>query len=189
MRLLTFVPGAIAVGALSLAACGAPQTNPTPEPDHATEMIRVPVGTTTATAAQIDMVKPTAVIIAKPLNVVWLQMAGVYDSLGLPLNTIDPAAHTIGNGNLQARRRLGTTPLHDYLNCGITQGASNTDSYDVRMSVISKLTADPSGGTSILTTVQAMGRPLSTSGDYLRCSSTGTLEIRIGEAVRSRVGG
>ncbi|HEY4129470.1 MAG TPA: hypothetical protein VGM50_02580 [Gemmatimonadaceae bacterium] len=174
---------------LALVACGPPSANPAPEPEQASEMIRVPVGTTMATAAQINTIKPTAIHVAKPLNQVWLQMSTVYDSLGVPLNTIDPTTHTIGNGDLEARRRIGGAALRDYLNCGNTQGGSNTDTYEVRMSVLSKLAADPSGGTTITTTVQAMGRPISTAGEYLRCSSTGSLELRIGEAAKARSGG
>jgi hypothetical protein len=128
------------------------------------------------------------VTIAKPINAVWLAMAGVFDSLQIPLSTVDPTTHTIGNGDLQLRRRLGATPLREYLNCGTTQGAANTDSYDVRMSVLSKLVASADGGTTLTTTVQGMGRPISTSGDFLRCSSTGTLEIRLGEIARRRAG-
>jgi hypothetical protein len=152
-------------------------------------MIRVPVGTTNATAAQFDMIKPTATAIAKPIDTVWALMASVYDSLKVPITTIDPKTHTLGNGDLQVRRRLGTTAAHEYLNCGNTQGAQNSDSYEIRMTVMSKLVATPAGGTEITTTVQAMGRPIATSGEYLRCSSTGSLEIRLGEIAKARAGG
>jgi len=147
-------------------------------------MIRVPSGL--STASQITSSPPNVMAIAKPINAVWLAMPGVFDSLQIPLATVDPTTHTIGNGGLQLRRRLGTTPLQEYLNCGTTQGAANTDTYDVRMSVVSKLVASADGGTTLTTTVQGMGRPISTSGDFLRCSSTGTLEIRLGEIARAR---
>ena len=175
------------VAGASVAACAPPSANPTPE--SSTEVIRVPAGAGMGTATQMTSAAPNVVTVAKPLNNVWLAMAGVYDSLQIPLTTLDPTTHSIGNGDLQLRRRLGNTAIREYLNCGTTQGVANADSYDIRMSVMSKLAAAPGGGTVITTTVQGMGRPISTSGDYLRCSTTGSLEIRLGEIAKARAGG
>jgi len=52
------------------------------------------------------------------------------------------------------------------------------------MSVLTQLQSDPqSGGTTILTTVQGQGRPMTISSEYTPCSSTGGLETRIIDVV------
>jgi len=44
------------------------------------------------------------------------------------------------------------------------------------------------GGTAIATTVEPMGKPVAFSGEYIHCSSTGSLESRLSDAVKSRLG-
>jgi hypothetical protein len=43
------------------------------------------------------------------------------------------------------------------------------------------------GGTRVATTVEPMGKPAAFSGEYIRCSSMGTLESRLAEAVKARL--
>jgi uncharacterized Zn-binding protein involved in type VI secretion len=43
--------------------------------------------------------------------------------------------------------------------------------------------------TTVSTTIQATGRPVSFAGDPVRCTSTGTLEARIVEALKARAQG
>jgi hypothetical protein len=116
-----------------------------------------------------------------PIDRTWIALRAVYDSLHLPVATYDAATHTIESATLRLRRRLGDTPLSRYLNCGNAQGGTGADTYEVRLLVRTTLRAADSGGTSVLSFVNADARPITIAGDYARCSATGKLEERVVE--------
>jgi hypothetical protein len=118
---------------------------------------------------------------------VWRILPGVYDSFAIPLSTIQPTEHVIGNSGFNARRRLGNIPLPRLIDCGSTQGGPSAETYDIRLSILTQVRPGESGTTSIATTVDAMGRPVAFSGEYVRCSSTGVLESRIADAVKAQL--
>jgi hypothetical protein len=124
--------------------------------------------------------------LAYPVDQVWRVLPGVLDSLGIPITVSDAAKHLIGNEGLNLRRRLGNTNLDRFIDCGNTQGAPSATTYDVHLAVRTTVSADPAGST-LSTTVSAMAKPVSFSGDYVRCSSTGVLESRIADGVRTRL--
>jgi hypothetical protein len=124
--------------------------------------------------------------IAYPVDQVWRVLPGVLDSLGIPVSLSDPAKHLIGNDGLNLRRRLGNTTLDRFIDCGNTQGSPSANSYEVHLAVRTTVSPDPAGSV-LSTTVVAMGRPVSFSGDYVRCSSTGALESRIADGARARL--
>jgi hypothetical protein len=108
----------------------------------------------------------------------------VYDSLSIPKTWLDPKTFLISSQGFKIRTRLGKTSLSRFIDCGSTQIGANADSYDVYMTVTSKLAG--SGETSTLsTTVEAAARPLSFNQDYTRCSSRGELERRIGALAKA----
>jgi hypothetical protein len=119
--------------------------------------------------------------IAIPVDRAWAAMRAVYDSLRLPVATVDPTTHMIESPTLRLRRRLGDTPLSRYLRCGNTQVAPSADTYEVQLLVRTTLRANDAGTTAILTLVNAEARPVTISADYARCASTGKLEARIVE--------
>ena len=128
-----------------------------------------------------------AATIAAPLADVWRVLPAVYESFGIPLSTVDSTTHSIGHSGFNIRRRLGTVPLVRLIDCGSTQGGPSAETYDVRMAVTTQLRASDAG-TIVSTTVEPMGKPVAFSGEYIRCSSTGSLESRIADAVKSRLG-
>jgi hypothetical protein len=141
-------------------------------------------GTTTIDTHPITASERTTV--AYPVARVWSLMKTVYDSVGIPITTMDPATHTIGNTSLRIRRRLGDVAMSKYVNCGNVQGIQGADAYEVVASIVTRLeTSDSPAGTRLLTTLDAQGRPLTISSEYVRCTSTGVLEARIGEIVSS----
>jgi len=117
---------------------------------------------------------------------VWLVLPGVYDSLALPKALIDNKTHTISNQGQKIRQRLGRTSLSRFIECGTTQIGSNADSYEVFLTVTSRVSAAGTGST-LSTTVEALARPLSFNQDYSRCTSKGLLETRIAEAVKAQL--
>jgi hypothetical protein len=114
-----------------------------------------------------------------PIEAVWQDLPAVYDSVGIPRTTIDPATHTIGNLGMQIRRQLGKVRLSKYLDCGSAQQGPSADSYDVHLKVTTQLLAEPSGHTRVTTVVDGMAKPVLLSGEYTRCASTGEIELKV----------
>ena len=118
-----------------------------------------------------------------PIAKVWAIRPVVYDSLGLPVNQIDPAGFVIGASNQRVRRQLGKMPLSRYIDCGSMQGGPSADSYEVNLTLLTTLRPSESG-TTAFTVLDAMARPVSTRGDWMKCSSQGQLERRLAEALQ-----
>jgi hypothetical protein len=129
--------------------------------------------------------KVTAIAFA-PADV-WRVLPGVFDSFAIPLSSVDDKARVLGNSGFNIRRRLGSIPLPRLIDCGSTQGAASADTYDIRLSVLTEVRPAEGGASSIVTTVDAMGRPVAFSSEYVRCSSTGILETRIADAVKAKL--
>ncbi|MEP6496057.1 MAG: hypothetical protein ABJF01_25480 [bacterium] len=176
----------VLLSCVALPACASANGSSTAAAPTPVETIRVPTsagGTTAFTTATASNIAS----IALPLDLVWKVMPFAFDSLTIPVTAIDQKAHSIGNGDFHVRRRLGGESLRSYLNCGSTQGALNSETYDVRISLTTQLTSDTPSLTVLTTTLQAMARPVSTSGEYLRCSSTGALETRLSNIVAAQL--
>jgi hypothetical protein len=138
------------------------------------------VGMSATTDAKVTRVT------AAPADV-WRVLPGVFDSFAIPLSSVDDKARVIGNTGFNLRRRLGSVPLPRLIDCGTTQGGPSADTYDIRLSVLTQVSPTEGGGSSIITTVDAMGRPVAFSGEYVRCTSTGSLETRIADAIQAQL--
>jgi hypothetical protein len=119
---------------------------------------------------------------------VWTVLPAVYDSLGIPIATVDSKQMLIGNTGFKAYQRLGKTSLGKLIDCGKTQGFPSADSYDIYLQITTQVQAKDQGST-ISTLFEAAGRPMAFSGEYVKCSSFGTLEAAILAGVRSRLKG
>lgn len=178
------------LGVVACSGGSSVQTSPAPAPTTTT--VRV-VGSG-GSAVNMGMVEdgPGMVTrtVAGSVDAVFSALPAVYDSLGIPLNVRDASTHQVGNSGYNLRHRMRGTPLGRYFDCGSTQGAPSVDSYDIRLSVVSTVQPGPSAGLSTVTTiVDVMGRPAAFSGEYVRCSSNGTLEGRIVSGAKARLQG
>jgi uncharacterized lipoprotein YbaY len=178
----------IAVCALAtlpaLAGCASSGGSAAPADVQQTVRIATPNGNMMAQTVASDASNITT--IAAPIARVWEVLPWVYDSLGIKVSIADAGSHTIGNQTLKLRRQLGNVPLSKYINCGNAQGPPSADTYEIQASIITRLQADASGGTTIVTTVQTSGRPVMLSGEYANCSSRGTLEAAIIALIKAR---
>lgn len=175
------VAGACAAAAACASSGGSSSTSTAPT---AMETTRIAAGSGTMTMTTNRDIATNAKTIAYPIDRVWPAVRAAYDSVAVPVALFDAASHSVGNSTLRVRRRLGDVALSKYLNCGSTQGFPSADTYEIQMSVLTQLQSDPqSGGTTILTTVQGQGRPMTISSEYTPCSSTGGLETRIIDVV------
>jgi hypothetical protein len=118
---------------------------------------------------------------------VWRTMPAVFEALGVPLTTIDPKKHAIGNEGFKIRQRLGTVPLSKYIECGTTQIGPNADSYEVYITLMTEVQQGPPGAATISTTFEAAARPLNFAQEYSRCSSKGVLEPKIVEIATTKL--
>ncbi len=125
--------------------------------------------------------------IPAPLDQVWRMLPAAYDSLAIPLTRLDAANHVVGNAGLKVRGRLGNIPLTRYLDCGDSQGAPSAETYEILLSVFTQARPATSGTATVATTVQASGRPVTFSGEYVRCSSRGALESRLVNKLKSQL--
>jgi hypothetical protein len=166
-----------------LAACAPTSTPSTPSPES--ERVRIGGGTqsglrvTSNTRAWIDT-------LWTPIDRVWKVLPSVYATLEIPIERYDSEANEIGNSALKLYRRLGKIPLTRYIDCGTTQIGPNADSYEVTLTVLTKLQKPKSdtSTTTVATTVEAMARPIQFRGDFVRCSSKGALEARLMEVLK-----
>lgn len=122
-----------------------------------------------------------------PIDKVWAALPVAYDSLAIPLTVLDATNHVIGNEGLKLRRRLGRVRLSEFLNCGNGEGGPSADSYDVNLSVVTKLQPNSNGGTTATITVDGVAKPAEFSGDYIKCATTGALETRLVKLVQPQL--
>ena len=120
---------------------------------------------------------------------VWRALPAVYDSLGIPVSTLDPAKRVIGNEAFKVRGRLKSTPLSRYIDCGSsTQIGPNADSYDVVLTLVTNVRPAEGGATTVNNTFSAVARPANFSQDYSQCSSRSTMETRFLTVLNSVLG-
>jgi hypothetical protein len=125
--------------------------------------------------------------VAFPLDAVWRALPIAYDSLKIPLTTLDPKTHHLGNEGMKIRQRLGGVALSKYIDCGQAQIGPSADSYDVYLNVTTTVSARSAAETEIATVVESAARPLSFGQDYTRCTSKGTIESAIASIITARL--
>lgn len=119
----------------------------------------------------------------------WTALNVVYSDIKIPVTTLVDAQHLIGNESYKVRRRIGTIPMQQILDCGNAQGIPNAETYDILMTISSFLTPNPKGGLSLITRIDATGRsPNFARENAVACHSSGTLEKDIAERVRKKLG-
>lgn len=126
---------------------------------------------------------PAVRVVAGSADAVWRALPTVYSVLSIPIEERNVAARTLGNPALKLRRRLGDVPLSRYLDCGSAQGGPSADTYDVLLSVETRVQAVGADSAMVTTVVDGRGRPVAFSADYVNCGSRGALEKRFFEVL------
>jgi hypothetical protein len=175
---------ALGITVLTLAACASGGSHPE-SARPASESVRV-VGETGLNIRMAGSEGAAMGTVAFAPDKVWGVLPAVFDSLGIPIGTLDPQRHLIGNTGFNAYQRLGKTSLSKLIDCGRTQGFPSADSYDVYLQITTQVTPKDAGS-AVSTLVEAAGRPMVVKGDYIKCSSLGVIESSILAAVRARL--
>jgi hypothetical protein len=166
----------------SLAACTSGRAG-SPAATNASSM--APVLGTDMRTRMVDGQDVTS--IQSPMSRVWTALPIAYDSIGIPLTVVDGKQHMTGNQGFKLQGRLGKVPLSTYVDCGSGTFGRNADSYEVYLSVITRLRATDSLDTDVITTVDAAARPMSLSQPFTKCGSKGAIEARIADLVQAIV--
>ena len=127
--------------------------------------------------------------IAAPPGRAFDALKKVYEELGIPPGTNDPASGRIGNTDFWKQRRLGNEAMSGYLNCGESFTGPVANNYRIYISLLSVIRPDGKGGSELETAFHAQAQNMEgSSGDRIACGSTGRLEERIRKSVLLKVG-
>jgi hypothetical protein len=109
-------------------------------------------------------------------------LPAVFETLDVPVTHRVPSRWEMGNRGYVARRVDGRR-MNSYVDCGSNLSGALANLYEVTLSVVVRLDDAEGGGTTVATTVDAYGRPITTRGNQVHCQSRETLERRIGDLV------
>jgi hypothetical protein len=118
-----------------------------------------------------------------PVDRAWAAVPAVFGELGIAPSLVDSRQHVFGNAGANYRRTLGGQRMSRYFDCGATAGISNADDYDLLVRVITQIIPAEAGLSALRTQIEATAHATATSGQVVRCSSTGALEERIAHMV------
>ena len=112
-----------------------------------------------------------------PPDRVFSVLPAVYQRLGVEVTVIDRTAMQVGNTQFRPRRIAGKR-LSEYLECGRGMTAApHADTYEVSMSLLSRVAEADEGRTRLIVEINASAKPRDFGGHAVRCGSKGTLEM------------
>ena len=133
-----------------------------------------------------DFVRKTTIEV--PPDVVWGVLPAVYEEFKLPVNTMVTAERRIASQQGRFRERVAGERAARIVSCGTSSdGREAADSYELSLDIATTVGAAADGGTELRTVVSGFAKPVFTSGEPVRCASTGRLEERIAAAARTRL--
>jgi hypothetical protein len=122
-------------------------------------------------------------------NRVFEAVKAVYEELGVPPGTNDPATGRFGNVDFWKQRRFGNEALSTYLHCGDSFTGPVANSYRVYISLISIVRPDGKGGSEVETAFTAQAQNMEGSaGDRIACGTSGRLEERMRRSILLKIG-
>ena len=169
--------------AVTLARCATGHSG-TVQPSS--ETVRI-VGSSGSALRMVPSEGAKETVIAASMDRVWKVLPAIYDSLGIEIDNLDEARRVIGHSGMKLHQQLGKMPLAKIIDCGSTQGFPSAETYEIQFSVFTHVTAGENASSKVSTTVTAVGRPMAFAGEFVKCSTKGTLEATIAEAVKTRL--
>lgn len=130
----------------------------------------------------------SSAIIMAPPDAVFKAVSAAYSTLKIPVTEVNQANRTIGNAAYRIRRRIGDVPTMKAVDCGGDSGMPNAETYQLLLTIRTRVTANDAGGSVVQSTVEGSGRNPTTAGSSdVICTSTGGLEKRIAELVKENL--
>lgn len=121
-------------------------------------------------------------IIPVSADSVWTVLPEVFEALDVPVTHRVQSRWEMGNRGYVAQRVEGRR-MNTYVDCGSNLSGQLANLHEVTLSVVVRLSDAPDGGTQVETTVDAYGKPRTTSGNQVHCQSRAALERRVGDLV------
>lgn len=186
------VPVALAAAALLVGVTGCASKSASKSGDFGTGSVQTAVIQNAQGAATgINMVSTTevnSVLINAPVDKAWAALQEVYATLTIPVTELNQQTRTIGNNAYRVRRRIGDVPTMRALDCGGDSGMPNAETYQLLLSVRSRIIANDAGGSVVQTTLEGTGKNATTAASSdVRCSSMGALEKKIADLIKAKV--
>ena len=142
-------------------------------------------------ATGINMVSTTevnSVLVNAPVEKAWAALQEAYTTLAIPVTELNQQTRSIGNNAYRVRRRIGDVPTMRALDCGGDSGMPNAETYQLMLTVKSRIIPNDAGGSVVQTTLEGTGKnPTTAASSDVRCSSMGALEKRIADLVKAKV--
>jgi len=119
---------------------------------------------------------------------VWPALVLAYNTLGIQPSTSDQANGQYGNAGFVVPRRLAGRPIAEFFSCGNGMTGPRIDSGRVYGNVMSVITDNGAGGSTVVTHVSASLRQNGgTASDPITCSSTGALETLLQKNIEQQL--
>jgi hypothetical protein len=181
------LPLAVVFATAACSGTGSP-TNSTPAPVQRTERVVTSSGGGGLAVNTVNADINVRLLSTGTVAQVWSVLPQVYEELGIPLSIKNDQQRVIGNEGWRTRRSIARVPMQRYLNCGRSGTIENAETYNINMSIITTVSANPGGGSVVGTLISATGRnPITSSSQEVTCASQGDLEIRIRDMVQAKV--
>lgn len=136
-----------------------------------------------------DRPRATAISVAAPASNVWLAVKSVYAEMDIPVVVDNPAMHQLGNANFAKSRVLAGHAMNEFVDCGSGMTGPKAATYRIYMSLLTQVSGNTDGTTSVQTTFVPMGQDVSGgSSDRIPCGSTGRFEQLFLDRVKATLG-
>jgi hypothetical protein len=188
------LPATLSVAALLVGVVGCASTSASKSGDFGGSSVQTAVLQNMQGGARgINMVATTdvnSVLINAPVEKAWVALQEAYTTLGIPVTELNQQSRLIGNNAYRVRRRIGDVPTMRALDCGGDSGMPNAETYQLLLTVKSRIIPNDAGGSVVQTTLEGTGKNATTAASSdVRCSSMGALEKRIADLVKAKVAG
>ena len=186
------LPVVLSAAALLVGVSGCASTSASSSGDFGGSRVQTAVIQNAQGAARgLNMVSTTEVnsaLINAPVEKAWAALQEAYTTLSIPVTELNQQSRTIGNNAYRVRRRIGDVPTMRALDCGGDSGMPNAETYQLLLTVKSRIIPSDAGGSVVQTTLEGTGRSATTAaGSDVRCSSMGALEKKIADLVKANV--
>lgn len=114
-------------------------------------------------------------------------LPAVYDELGVPITSVNPAATTLGALQVRARGDFAGERISRWFDCGTSITGDIADQRQINVTVLTQVESlESAGGSGVSTHVRAYATQAGRSGNRTDCQSRGRLERRINNALGLR---
>ncbi len=169
---------------LGAAACASAAPSPAPAPERV-----VVVNQDGSVVRQSTSDENSRASYKAPPAQVWPALVLAYTTLGIQPTTNDRASGQYGNAGFIVPRRIAGRSIGEFFSCGMGMTGPRIDTGRVLGNVMSVITDDGAGGSTVVTHVGATLRPnTGNASDPITCASTGALETLLQKNIVANLG-